>query len=73
MDGVPRMLDMQSDKRQFHGLRAHLNALLAAGAVITSREPVRLAHAGRTYTVIHGMLLCDRLDGTPLATAPRPH
>lgn len=67
------MIDKSSEQRQYHGLRALLDNLLAAGAVITCREPVRVSHAGRTYTVMHGMLLCDRLDATPQPSGLSAH
>jgi len=50
---------MQStpDNRTFHALRKHIDQLLGAGAVITSRDPVTIVSAGETLKVKQGMLV----------------
>lgn len=50
-------MEQQRDKRSFHALRKHVDELLAAGAVITSRDPVTIVSAGETLKVKHGMLV----------------
>ncbi|WP_417539499.1 hypothetical protein [Marinobacter sp.] len=47
------------DKRQLHALRAHIDALLAAGASLEGRDPVRLSFEGETLIVRHGMLVSE--------------
>lgn len=50
-------MEHRQDKRTLHALRKHIDKLLAAGAVITSREPVTIQSAGETLKVRHGMLI----------------
>ncbi len=45
------------ERRAFHALRDHIECLLAEGASLVGREPVRLSFQGRTLTVQHGMLV----------------
>lgn len=60
-------MDQLEDKRTFHALRTHIDELLTAGAVITSRNPVTIHSAGETMKVRHGMLVgyLDRLNRLP--------
>ncbi len=50
---------MHEDRRVYHALRDHIECLLAEGASLTGRDPVRLSFKGRTLTVQHGMLICE--------------
>lgn len=50
-------MDQRQDKRTFHALRKHIDALLAAGAVISSRDPITILSTGETLKVMHGMLI----------------
>lgn len=50
---------MPEDRRVYHALREHIDCLLAEGASLTGRDPVRLSFRGRTLTVQHGMLICE--------------
>ncbi|WP_417776093.1 hypothetical protein [Stutzerimonas xanthomarina] len=45
------------DKRVLHALREHIDELLNAGAVISSRDPLTIVTAGETLKVKHGMLV----------------
>ncbi|SUD82824.1 hypothetical protein [Stutzerimonas nitrititolerans] len=47
----------ERDQRQYHALREHIDSLLARGASLVGRDPVRLSLEGRTFTVQHGMLV----------------
>jgi len=47
------------DRRQCTALRNHINALLADGASLVGRDPVRLVYKGQTLTVQHGLLLSE--------------
>ncbi|WP_417780659.1 hypothetical protein [Stutzerimonas xanthomarina] len=47
------------DKRKLHALRAYIDALLAAGASLEGRDPVRLSFEGETLIVRHGMLVSE--------------
>ncbi|WP_342006653.1 hypothetical protein [Stutzerimonas balearica] len=47
------------DPRQCTALRNHINALLADGASLVGRDPVRLVYKGQTLTVQHGLLLSE--------------
>lgn len=57
-------MDSTRDKRALHALRKHIDGLLDAGAVITSRDPLTVLSAGETLKVKHGMLVgyTDILD-----------
>nr|WP_217474978.1 hypothetical protein [Stutzerimonas stutzeri] len=50
-------MSSRQDKRRLHALRKHIDELLAAGATITSRDPVTIVSAGETLKVKHGMLV----------------
>ena len=50
-------MDSTRDKRALHALRKHIDGLLDAGAVITSRDPLTVLSAGETLKVKHGMLV----------------
>ncbi|HAG77295.1 MAG TPA: hypothetical protein DCO74_00865 [Pseudomonas sp.] len=52
--------DLQSDRRRFHALRAHIDDLLRDGASLTGRDPVRLPVDGHALTVCHGMLVYEQ-------------
>ena len=47
------------DRRQCTALRNHIDALLAAGASLVGRDPVRLVYKRQMLTVQHGMLLSE--------------
>lgn len=47
------------DRRQCTALRHHIDALLAAGASLVGRDPVRLVYKQKALTVQHGMLLSE--------------
>lgn len=47
----------ERDQRQYHALREHIDSLLARGASLVGRDPVRLSLEGRIFTVQHGMLV----------------
>ncbi|MCW3150614.1 hypothetical protein N8H22_18560 [Stutzerimonas stutzeri] len=51
------MSNTPDERRVFHALRDHVDCLLAAGASITGRDPVRLSLKGHTLTVQQGMLV----------------
>lgn len=46
-----------ADQRQYHALRKHIGSLLARGASLVGRDPVKLSLEGRIFTVQHGMLV----------------
>ncbi|WP_312721883.1 hypothetical protein [Stutzerimonas kunmingensis] len=48
-----------NERRQLHALRAHIDTLLAAGASLEGRNPLRLAINGQTLFVRHGTLVSD--------------
>ncbi|MCQ4274496.1 hypothetical protein [Stutzerimonas degradans] len=48
-----------TDRRQCTALRNHIDALLADGASLIGRDPVRLVYKKQTLTVQHGMLLSE--------------
>jgi len=50
-----------TEQRKFHALRAHIDDLLANGARILGRMPLRLDVRGHVYTVSHGMLISQDL------------
>jgi hypothetical protein len=50
-------MDQRKDKRSLCALRKHIDDLLAAGAVITARDPVTILSKGETMRVMHGMLI----------------
>ncbi|WP_226688129.1 hypothetical protein [Stutzerimonas stutzeri] len=56
------MTDDSADRRHLHALRAHIDALLAAGASLEGRDPVRLSLNGQTFLVRHGMLVSENDD-----------
>jgi len=45
------MSELQGERRSLHALREHIDCLLARGAVISSREPLRLQLHGRMLLV----------------------
>jgi len=45
------------EQRTFHALRAHIDEMLSKGAVIVSRDPLRLKVDGNLFRVAHGMLI----------------
>lgn len=47
------------ERRQCTALRNHINALLADGASLVGRDPVRLVYKRQALTVQHGMLLSE--------------
>ncbi len=47
------------ERRQCTALRNHIDALLADGASLVGRDPVRLVYKRQTLTVQHGMLLSE--------------
>ncbi|UVO18284.1 hypothetical protein [Stutzerimonas stutzeri] len=51
------MSNPPDERRTLHALRDHIDCLLAAGASLTSRDPVQLSLQGRTLTVRYGMLV----------------
>ncbi|MEG4315343.1 hypothetical protein U8L64_10070 [Pseudomonas sp. FIP_A4] len=48
-----------TDRRQCTALRNHIDGLLADGASLIGRDPVRLIYKQQTLTVQHGMLLSE--------------
>ncbi len=56
------MTDESADRRHLHALRAHIDALLTAGASLEGRDPVRLSLNGQTFLVRHGMLVSENGD-----------
>ncbi len=50
-------MESTRDSRVLHALREHIDKLLNAGAVISSREPLTIVAAGETLKVKHGMLV----------------
>lgn len=62
------MTDDSADRRHLHSLRAHIDALLAAGASLEGRDPVRLSLNGQTFLVRHGMLVSENDDLDVLET-----
>ncbi|MFC3607300.1 hypothetical protein [Stutzerimonas tarimensis] len=47
------------EQRQFHALRAHVDEMVACGASIDGRDPLRLTYAGVPHWVEQGMLISD--------------
>lgn len=54
------MSELRGERRSLHALREHIDCLLARGAVISSREPLRLQLHGRMLLVEHGMLIAEQ-------------
>ena len=50
-------MEREHDKRTLHALRKHIDNLLAAGALITARDPVTILADGKTLKIKHGMLV----------------
>lgn len=50
-------MEQQPEKRRLHALRKHVDELLAAGAVIVSRDPVTLLCNGQRLKIRLGMLI----------------
>lgn len=48
-----------TDRRQCTALRNHIDGLLADGASLVGRDPVRLIYKQQVLTVRHGMLLSE--------------
>ncbi len=48
-----------NERRQLRALRAHIDTLLAAGASLEGRNPLRLAINGQTLFVRHGTLVSE--------------
>jgi hypothetical protein len=49
----------RQERRQCTALRNHINSLLADGASLVGRDPVRLVYKGQTMTEHHGLLLSE--------------
>lgn len=47
------------DQRECHALRAHIDALVASGASIDGRDPLRLNYGGVAHWVACGMLISE--------------
>lgn len=50
-------MNQRKDKRSLFALRKHIDGLLAAGALITTRDPITIVSVGETMKVQHGMLI----------------
>ncbi len=53
------MTQESSERRQLYALRSHIDTLLAAGASLEGRDPVRLSLDGQILIVRHGMLVSE--------------
>lgn len=52
----------EEERRHLHALRQHINSLLAAGASLVGRDPVRIDFEGHVLVVREGMLISE--DGS---------
>lgn|GEM_PF-104524 len=52
----------EEERRHLHALRQHIDSLLAGGASLVGRDPVRIDFEGRVLVVREGMLISE--DGS---------
>lgn len=60
------MTAMQADRRRFPQMRKHVNAMIADGAVILGRNPLKIMHRAKVHTLLDGILVTEGLELWPL-------
>lgn len=54
------------ERRQFPNMRAHVDDMIAGGAVILGRSPLKIIYRGKVHTLCGGMLVTEGLELWPL-------
>ncbi|HDZ55092.1 MAG TPA: hypothetical protein ENI17_09175 [Pseudomonas xinjiangensis] len=57
-----------TERRQFPNMRAHVDSMIASGAVILGRNPLKIIYRAKVHTLCGGMLLTEGLELWPLET-----
>lgn len=55
-----------TERRQFPNMRAHVDNMIAAGAVILGRNPLKIMYRAKVHTLCDGMLVSEGLELWPL-------
>ena len=56
----------RTERRQFPNMRAHVNEMIASGAVILGRNPLKIMYRAKVHTLCDGMLVTEGLELWPL-------
>lgn len=70
MEGIFTAYD-PNERRQLRALRAHIDTLLAAGASLEGRNPLRFAINGQRLLVRHGTLVSENGNLNVIETLAR--
>ncbi len=60
------MTPTRTERRQFPNMRAHVDEMIAAGAVILGRNPLKIMYRAKIHTLCGGMLVTEGLELWPL-------
>lgn len=60
------MTTTQTERRQFPNMRAHVDAMIASGAVILGRNPLKIMYRAKIHTLCAGVLVTEGLELWPL-------
>lgn len=55
-----------TERRQFPNMRAHVDAMIASGAVVLGRSPLKIMYHAKVHTLCDGMLVTEGLELWPL-------
>lgn len=55
-----------TERRQFPNMRAHVDHMIASGAVILGRNPLKIMYRAKVHTLCGGMLVTEGLELWPL-------
>lgn len=55
-----------TERRQFPNMRAHVDHMIGAGAVILGRNPLKIMYRAKVHTLCDGMLVTEGLEMWPL-------
>ena len=53
-------------RRQFPNMRAHVDEMIANGAIILGRNPLKIMYRAKVHTLCDGMLVTEGIELWPL-------
>lgn len=60
------MTKARAERRQDPKMRAYVDQMIASGAVILGRKPLKIIHRGKLHTLSDGVLISEGLNFWPI-------
>ncbi|QJD59917.1 hypothetical protein HG264_13885 [Pseudomonas sp. gcc21] len=60
------MTKARAERRKDPKMRAHVDQMIASGAVILGRKPLKIIYRGKLHTLSNGVLISEGLNFWPI-------